>query len=117
MGTTDDAQDAGEAEDDPALIVVDPNKEVGREKRSLDVDALAIFPDLLGLAGGEKRFDLAHGEETADGRFAPGHGVEREPAKSLLRGRGEKRCVFELANRVGGQFLSLCEPVSTLSAG
>ena len=117
MGTSDDAQDAGQAENDLALMVADANKEIGREKGAPGADALAIFPDFFGQAGGEEGVDLALVEEAADGPFASGHGAEREPAGRLLRSRGEKGCVFLPVDWANGHFRNLCEPASKLFGG
>ena len=56
----------------------------------MDLDALAILPDLLSFVGREEGLDLPDVEEAADGLFALGHGVESEPAKGLWRGFANK---------------------------
>lgn len=87
----DNAHRSGRAKDRASLLVVDPDKEIGRKQRALCFDALAILPDSLNLVGRQERFNLPDIEHAADGVLVLGHRVKSEPARDPFRGGGGGR--------------------------
>jgi len=67
------------------------DEDIGRKERTLEFYFLAILPDALDFVGRHERFDLTDIEQAADRLFAPGHGVEGEPAGGLFGGSRDGR--------------------------